>query len=304
MGNESSQAGAALHKLIRALHDSGRLRVWSLVITVFGDAVVPRGGRVGLALLQEVMARLGIEAGALRTAMSRLAADGWVVREKSGRNSFYELSQSGRHAFDAAMGRIYAAGPPAWGGNWTVAVAPGEGDEVDIGGLEEAGFVKAGERTWLRPELGRGGLPAGIAEGMLVLTGQAVSTPREPHRFWQLGETAASYRRFLAKFTALKQALEHGGLEPLDAFAARTLLVHDWRRIVLRDPCLPQRLLPDDWPGEKARRLATDIYASLAAASEAWLDEREMPAQRDPTRFAGRFGIFSVAESVAEVGEG
>lgn len=66
---------AIVDSLIERLHARGRPRVWSLVITVFGDAIVPRGGRVALATLQEVMERLRVEPGALRTAMSRLAGE-------------------------------------------------------------------------------------------------------------------------------------------------------------------------------------------------------------------------------------
>jgi phenylacetic acid degradation operon negative regulatory protein len=76
---------------IARLHSGGRLRVWSLLVTFFGDAVAPRGGRVALSVLQDAMALLNIEAGAVRTAMSRLAGDGWVEREREGRLSFYEL---------------------------------------------------------------------------------------------------------------------------------------------------------------------------------------------------------------------
>ncbi|NBR89524.1 MAG: phenylacetic acid degradation protein, partial [Rhodobacteraceae bacterium] len=40
-----------LAPLIDALHAEGRLRVWSLVITVFGDSVQHRGGRISTARL-------------------------------------------------------------------------------------------------------------------------------------------------------------------------------------------------------------------------------------------------------------
>ena len=54
----ANPAETALERLIDSLHARGRLRVWSLVITVFGDAVAPRGGRVALSVLQDLMARL------------------------------------------------------------------------------------------------------------------------------------------------------------------------------------------------------------------------------------------------------
>ena len=50
-------------------------RTGSIVITVFGDAIVPRGGVVWLGTLLAFFERLDIESGVVRTAMSRLAAD-------------------------------------------------------------------------------------------------------------------------------------------------------------------------------------------------------------------------------------
>ena len=71
---------------------------------MFGDAIVPRGGSVALATLLEFCETLDIDASVVRTAMSRLAADGWFERSKIGRNSFYRLVQKGRLTFDIATG--------------------------------------------------------------------------------------------------------------------------------------------------------------------------------------------------------
>jgi phenylacetic acid degradation operon negative regulatory protein len=49
------------------------------------------------------------------------------------------------------------------------------------------------------------------------------------------------------------------------------LLIHEFRRIVLRDPGLPAALLPVDWPGAAARQLAGQLYRKLVAESEAYL---------------------------------
>ena len=53
---------------------------------------------------------------------------------------------------------------------------------------------------------------------------------------------------------------------------ARILLIHAYRRIVLRDPGLPAALLPDDWPGHAARALTGRIYRRLLGPSESYLD--------------------------------
>jgi len=82
---------------------------------VFGDAIVPRGGSVWLGTLLEFFGAIDIDSGVVRTAMSRLAADGWLEREKVGRNSFYRLMKQGRQTFDAppniSMTRSLPIGP-------------------------------------------------------------------------------------------------------------------------------------------------------------------------------------------------
>ena len=77
----------------------------------------------------------------------------------------------------------------------------------------------------------------------------------------------------LAAFGPLREALAAGeALSELDSFIARILLIHGWRRIILRDPILPADLLPPDWPGAAARALCADLYHRLLPASERWLD--------------------------------
>lgn len=287
---EPQPSAEILRTLVARLHARGRLRVWSVVVTMFGDMIVPRGGRVALAVLQEIAARIGIEPGALRTAMSRLAADGWVVREREGRNSFYRLAEGGRHAFDLATRRIYAGGPPAWNGSWTVLISPSEVRAADAEEAAALGFVRVSGRAFLRAETEGAAAVADSFPDMLLVHGTGAEHPETILSFWPSGETAEAYRAFIGGFTPLAAAFDRGDpLAELDAVAARTLLIHDWRRIVLRDPGLPAELLPADWPGEEARALARKIYRALAGPSEVWLDQAGLTAMDRQDAFGARF---------------
>src|SRR5258705_5365748 len=84
-------------------------RTGSIVITVFGDAIVPRGGSVWLGTLLEFFKALDIDSSVVRTAKSRLTADGWFERTTVGRNSFYRLVTRERLTFDIATKDIYRA---------------------------------------------------------------------------------------------------------------------------------------------------------------------------------------------------
>ena len=44
------------------------------------------------------------------------------------------------------------------------------------------------------------------------------------------------------------------------------------RRLLLRDPQLPESLLPPTWPGSRARHLCRDLYRKLLVLSERHLD--------------------------------
>jgi phenylacetic acid degradation operon negative regulatory protein len=57
------------------------------------------------------------------------------------------------------------------------------------------------------------------------------------------------------------------------AFLLRMLLIHDYRRLLLRDPELPDALLPEDWSGRQARVLCKELYKQIEAASERYLDK-------------------------------
>jgi PaaX-like protein C-terminal domain len=52
----------------------------------------------------------------------------------------------------------------------------------------------------------------------------------------------------------------------------RIVLIHDYRRLLLRDPELPDILLAAEWPRQKARLLCKELYRRLVPASERHLD--------------------------------
>ena len=260
-------------------------RTWSLIVTVYGDAIVPRGGAVWLGTLLTFFRALDIGDGVVRTAMSRLASDGWLERSRVGRNSYYRLTEKGREAFRAASERIYARHAPAWAGHFDLALGS------ERAALEAAGYCLLAPGVGIAP----GG--AAAIEGALRLqaTSDAETYRALAARCWPLEATGEAYARFLAAFGPLREALERSAaFTDLEAFAARILLIHEYRRIVLRDPGLPAELLPQDWPGSAARDLCAGVYGRLACASERWLDETALgedgkPLPARPEVIAWRF---------------
>jgi phenylacetic acid degradation operon negative regulatory protein len=56
------------------------------------------------------------------------------------------------------------------------------------------------------------------------------------------------------------------------AFLTRTLLLHNWRRIVLREPALPAELWPCGWVGDTAYAVVAATYRRLSPAAETHLE--------------------------------
>ncbi|MBR1285703.1 phenylacetic acid degradation operon negative regulatory protein PaaX [Bradyrhizobium sp. AUGA SZCCT0177] len=249
-------------------------RTGSIVITVFGDAIVPRGGSVWLGTLLEFFAAIDIDSGVVRTAMSRLASDGWLERNKVGRNSFYRLDKKGRQTFDTATKHIYDPPPSDWTGRFELLLIGNGGDrDASRDALKNAGFGSPLPGVWVAPS----GVPvpeeaAGAIR--LEVSAEDDSGRRLLSESWPLQRTADAYLKFMKTFEPLRASIGRGEiLSDTDAFTARILLIHHYRRVVLRDPLLPAPLLPRDWPGRAARRLCGEIYRGLLAASEQWLDD-------------------------------
>jgi phenylacetic acid degradation operon negative regulatory protein len=254
-----------LTPLIGLLHGESRLRVWSVVITIFGDAVLPRGGRIAMSDLQDISGRMGIEGNALRTAMSRLAKEGWVTRDKQGRNSFYSLSDAGHKTFIPATERIYQLSPPKHtsqlGESWTIAI-PHPGARPPEGGLILKGaalFSDLNDDAKSRLE----------ADEHLLVSGNIRSIPDWVKGIATPADVALRYDQ-LAQTMTNSMRIDHSDLDPLDALAARCLVIHHWRRIVLRHPQMPHELTPNNWPGERCASLVAAAYQSLLIPSERW----------------------------------
>ena len=244
------------------------------MITVFGDAVVPRGGSLGVGSLLGIFAGMGIGSGVVRTAMSRLAADDWLQSKRVGRSSFYRLTRKGRESFAAAAARVYGAPPQDWDGRFhLVLTEAGPDQDAAWAALERSGFGSTGPGVWIAPTTRQ--VPAEAAAQIRIEGCMGLDTARRlAARVWPLADTAAAYGRFVQAFRPLLDWIGAGGrLSDLDALVARILLVHEYRRVVLRDPVLPGALLPDRWAGAPARELCRDAYRALLPGSERWLSQ-------------------------------
>jgi len=282
-------------------------RAKSLIVTVWGDALAPHGGAVWLTGLIRLMAPFGINERSVRTSVFRLAREGWLARAAHGRVSRYRLTRDGARRFDDAHGRIYDRPADEWHGQWELVLADAVPAARRAALREElawAGFGELGAAAFLRPSEPGRALPsvldvAGVGGRAVValatdLPGQRpVSDVVEAA--WDLRALAADYRRFLGRFGAVIERFRaRGEHDPAQCFIVRTLLIHAYRRVLLRDPLLPASLLPLDWPGAAAYGLCRDFYRLTHRSAERHLratlavDGAKWPPAG--TAFYARFG--------------
>ena len=115
---------AAAAELVARFHRQRPLRAGSLIVTLFGDSLLPRGGAIALGSLIELAAPFGLNERLVRTATARLAQDGWLAARRVGKRSEYRLTEDGRVQFAEATERIYGEAGANWSGRWTLVVVP------------------------------------------------------------------------------------------------------------------------------------------------------------------------------------
>src|SRR6202011_5604208 len=102
----TANASTAAAELVARFRRQRPLRGGSLIVTIFGDSVMPRGGAVALASLIALAAPFGLNERLVRTATARLAKDGWLEGRRAGKLSEYRLSHDGRARFAEATKRL------------------------------------------------------------------------------------------------------------------------------------------------------------------------------------------------------
>ena len=260
------------------------LRANSLLVTLYGDALAAQNKPVSLGSLIELAGLFGLSSRLVRTSAFRLTADGWFDVTRVGRRSFYALSPLGQQRVMHAQRRIYDFVPLPWAGQWTLALMDARLKSSTRQRLKRdllwAGFGQLSPSIFAHPHADGAVLRDIIdstqtRELVVVLRAEQIegyaeqplaTVMQDTFKIKAVGEAWAD---FIKRFAPA--ASEAHNLPPASAFFTRTLLIHEYRKVLLRDPQLPQALLPIDWPGDAARRLCQTLYARLALSSQAYL---------------------------------
>ena len=292
------------------------MQAGSLIVSAFGDAVLPRGGRIWLGSLISLLQPLGINERLIRTAAFRLVKDGWLRTEAQGRRADYALTTTGQQRFDAAARHIYAPRAPRWDGQWRLVLVVRDLEPAARDALRRAlfwqGFGTVGADCFVHPSVElAAALESLRAEGLTdalaalrPLQAIGLGGPSDDfasdqdmvRRAWNLDHLASAYSGFVTTYSPVLDAVSAAAAQRIDderAFLLRTLLIHDYRRLLLRDPQLPDELLPRDWSGQRARDICQTLYRLLLGPAERHLDAHLRLASGDAppatTMLATRF---------------
>ena len=305
---------SACKKLVDEFRSRPTLRAGSLITTVFGDSIAPRGGTVWLGSLIRAMAEFGISERLVRTSVYRLGKDGWLRSRQVGRRSFYSLTDEGRAKFAVATHRIYGEPATGWDGAWCLLLLAG----LDVATRESV----RRESAWL----GFGALSAsvlahpapdltdlavtlqnlGVDDGVVVLNGRTVRSEQGMRKLvraaWNLDDIDGRYEQFVKRFRPLYASLRRSReIDPKTAFVTRTLLIQEYRKVLLRDPQLPEELLPAGWHGTAAYQLCRNLYLGLFRYADDYLSDTMVtadgPLPPPANSYLERFGGLDEAHS-------
>ncbi|TCM62697.1 PaaX family transcriptional regulator [Acinetobacter calcoaceticus] len=309
-----------LQHIINTIIENEALSGTSLISTIFGDSILHRGGSISLASLIQLMELFGFNDRAVRTSVFRLVKNDWLCSDKIGRTSFYRITDASRSKYVQAEQRIYNDQMKEWDRFWDLILMTNMVSENKLQlkkDLEWMGFANISTNLMAYPgcdrlELQRLLIDLNMTDQVVVFKSQTLqlfnnsteTIGRMMQTNWPIEQLRERYLQFLDVFREIGVGLmqEEQPISPVQAFQIRTLLIHYYRRILLKDPALPIELLSTDWPAINARTLSMNIYKKVfEPADEYFLSiaasaEGAMP--NASSQFWRRFGGLVLSTSV------
>ena len=271
--NESGGAAAA-----------GPARLRHLIVTVYGLYARRDGGWLSVATLIRLLADLGVDEPAVRSAISRLKRRGILEAGRHEGSAGYQLSAEALAILREGDARIFRRGRATLADGWLLAVFSVPETErhrrhVLRSELARLGFGMVAPGVWIVPAhpgdttaetLRRLELDsyADLFHADHLAFGDPASKIR---RWWDLDELERRYESFLRTHEPAMRRWEHvqeqnvPAWTQVEAFADYVRVLTDWRRLPYLDPGLPAELLPADWIGIRA---AEEFFALRSMLEE------------------------------------
>lgn len=236
------------------------MRARSTLFTLYTELVYP-GDTVWVGRLVRWMELLGFSEPAVRAAVSRSAARGWIIPERRGRRAYYKLSPRVSWQVRQVRRRLCDGEYDAWDGRWRMlvyAVPEGMRSQRDKfrNELVLLGYGTPAPGVWISPTADLEATAELISYYDLVpyvevfLAERLGSQPVEElvARTFHLEEAEKRYRQLNERLEAIP-----ANPDPETAFVELIRLVHEARKILFFDPGLPPQLAPSGFCGGTVR---------------------------------------------------
>ncbi|MEV5613989.1 PaaX family transcriptional regulator C-terminal domain-containing protein [Streptomyces sp. NPDC052225] len=267
-------------------HSSSTHTPRSLIVTLYGAYGRDFPGPVPVAELIRLLGAAGVDAPAVRSAVSRLKRRGLLLPARTAAGAAgYALSDAARQLLDDGDRRIYGAPDPA-GTGWVLAVFSVPESErarrhVLRSTLTGLGFGTAAPGVWLAPaglyEETRHTLERiGCSAYVDLFRGEHLgfaATADAVARWWDLSALAKLHEAFLDEHEPVLRAWQgRPDTPPREAYRDYLPALDSWRHLPYADPGLPAHLLPDDWPGIRSAQVFRALDERLRRAGAAFVN--------------------------------
>ncbi|MGH1576635.1 PaaX family transcriptional regulator C-terminal domain-containing protein [Planktotalea sp.] len=251
----------AFQNAIRALCGNEAPRVWSFIVTIFGDLTQAQGDAISGPVLADILLPVGVRPEAMRVALHRLRNEGWLETSKRGREALHSLTPSGFEQSARASHRIYAEDHRA-GPDWHVLCYPpalSSEEQVRAEAFAHQGYVAISSGVYLsNGELSPNAKDAFVIKGTIGDVPQWLSKALVPDAL-TLGFNDLSSALELATLTSLTSE----DLSAIQIATLRALIVHRWRKLILKTPNFPDRLFGPQFEGTRCRAKVVQALSAL-----------------------------------------
>lgn len=249
---------SSFDKALETLLQGDRPRVWSLVVTIFGDLAQNQGDEISAQTLGRLTEPMGVKSEALRVALHRLRKDGWIESTRNGRSRSYFLTGFGLQQSALATPRIYGQTNPQHS-KWVLLTTEVlEASKSLISDLQnDRDFVQLGANIFLTNEA-----HTPVSQGILVTNLDASPLPEWVKNHIIDPQLSLKYNEFYTQLAALRSDFPMD-LTALERAVLRTLIVHNWRKIILRHIDIPKSFYPGTCNAWASRALVLEILDRL-----------------------------------------
>jgi phenylacetic acid degradation operon negative regulatory protein len=259
----------------------------ALIVTIYGLYARENDGWFSIAALIKLMAELGVDESAVRSATSRLKLRGLLESRRVAGAAGYGVSLSGQKILADGDRRIFRQSRASTADGWVLAVfSVPEHERARRHALRSRlawlGFGTVSAGVWIAP-----GQLAGETRDVLAADELAAYVSLFTAGYLAFGDVADKIGQWwdLDRLEQLYQAFtdsaapvmlrwqSHAGpadaREPGQAFADYIRVLTAWRRLPFLDPGLPPEFVPADWHGARAAELFGQLSARLSSPARA-----------------------------------